>query len=85
MVAMVEVCAIFFPHPCSRHKLMDGRYNTFYVLYPVGISSECALAFKALSPAEEFHPLYWWFIVAVLAIYVPGMSTQIPGVFPMIS
>ena len=52
---------------------MDGRYNTFYVLYPVGISSECALAFKALSPAEEFHSLYWWFIVAVLAIYVPGM------------
>ncbi|KAL4979119.1 tyrosine phosphatase-like protein [Aspergillus desertorum] len=48
------------------------RYNTFYVLYPVGISSECALAFKALGPAEKFHPLYWWFVVAVLAIYVPG-------------
>jgi very-long-chain (3R)-3-hydroxyacyl-CoA dehydratase len=63
----------FFPYSCSRHKLMDGRYNTFYILYPVGISSECALAFKALGPAEEFHLLYWWFIVAVLAIYVPGM------------
>ncbi|KAL4752880.1 hypothetical protein BDW72DRAFT_52253 [Aspergillus terricola var. indicus] len=52
------------------------RYNTFYVLYPVGISSECALAFKALGPAKEFHPLYWWFIVAVLAIYVPGIYTH---------
>ncbi|RDW81057.1 protein tyrosine phosphatase-like domain-containing protein [Aspergillus mulundensis] len=48
------------------------RYNTFYVLYPVGISSECILSYKALSSAKEFHPLYWWFIVAVLAIYVPG-------------
>ncbi|KAL4984945.1 tyrosine phosphatase-like protein [Aspergillus falconensis] len=48
------------------------RYNTFYVLYPVGISSECALAFKALGPAKVFHPIYWWFVVAVLAIYVPG-------------
>ncbi|KAL4803686.1 tyrosine phosphatase-like protein [Aspergillus unguis] len=48
------------------------RYNTFYILYPVGISSECTLAFKALGPAKEFHELYWWFIVAVLAIYVPG-------------
>ncbi|KAL4919943.1 tyrosine phosphatase-like protein [Aspergillus aurantiobrunneus] len=48
------------------------RYNTFYVLYPVGISSECTLAVKALSVAEELHALYWWFVVAVLVIYVPG-------------
>ncbi|KAL2870847.1 protein tyrosine phosphatase-like domain-containing protein [Aspergillus lucknowensis] len=48
------------------------RYNTFYVLYPIGISSECTLAVKALPNAEGLHPLYWWFIVAVLTIYVPG-------------
>ncbi|KAL4788274.1 tyrosine phosphatase-like protein [Aspergillus varians] len=48
------------------------RYNTFYILYPIGISSECTLAVKALSAADQLHPLYWWFIVAVLAVYVPG-------------
>ncbi|BCS20611.1 protein tyrosine phosphatase-like domain-containing protein [Aspergillus puulaauensis] len=48
------------------------RYNTFYVLYPIGISSECTLAVKALAGAQELHPLYYWFIVAVLLIYVPG-------------
>ncbi|KAI9367322.1 tyrosine phosphatase-like protein [Aspergillus egyptiacus] len=48
------------------------RYNTFYVLYPIGISSECTLAYKALPNAAELHPLYYWFIVAVLVIYVPG-------------
>ncbi|KAI9931282.1 hypothetical protein AWENTII_004527 [Aspergillus wentii] len=48
------------------------RYNTFYVLYPLGITSECILVVKALGPAAKLHPLYWWFLVAVLAIYVPG-------------
>jgi very-long-chain (3R)-3-hydroxyacyl-CoA dehydratase len=51
----------------------DGRYNTFYVLYPIGISSECIMVWKALKPAAEWNPLYWWFLVVVLAIYVPGM------------
>lgn len=50
------------------------RYNTFYVLYPVGISSECTLAYKALGPARGLHWLYWCFVVAVLVVYVPGMS-----------
>ncbi|KAJ5221504.1 uncharacterized protein N7469_010391 [Penicillium citrinum] len=48
------------------------RYNTFYVLYPVGISSECALVYLALGPAGEIEPLLKWFLIAVLAIYVPG-------------
>lgn len=50
------------------------RYNTFFVLYPLGISSECALIWMAMrGPAhkakdggmEMFYKL-------VLAIYVPG-------------
>lgn len=49
------------------------RYNTFYVLYPVGISSECVLVVKGLKPAAELYPLYRWFLVVVLVIYVPGM------------
>ncbi|GIK03324.1 hypothetical protein Aspvir_007393 [Aspergillus viridinutans] len=48
------------------------RYNTFYVLYPIGISSECIMVWKALKPAAEWNPLYWWFLVVVLVIYVPG-------------
>jgi very-long-chain (3R)-3-hydroxyacyl-CoA dehydratase len=50
----------------------DDRYNTFYVLYPIGISSECIMVWKALKPAAEWNPLYWWFLVVVLVIYVPG-------------
>ncbi|KAJ5126036.1 hypothetical protein N7448_005346 [Penicillium atrosanguineum] len=48
------------------------RYNTFYVLYPIGISSECTLIFKALGPAAEIDPLFRWALIAILAIYVPG-------------
>jgi very-long-chain (3R)-3-hydroxyacyl-CoA dehydratase len=49
------------------------RYNTFYVLYPIGITSECTLIFKALGPAGELNPLFQYFLIAVLVIYVPGM------------
>lgn len=48
------------------------RYNTFYVLYPIGISSECTLIFKALAPAAQIDPLFRWALIAILAIYVPG-------------
>ncbi len=29
----------------------EGRYNTFYVLYPVGIASEMYLIYHAIEPA----------------------------------
>ncbi|KAE8145742.1 tyrosine phosphatase-like protein [Aspergillus avenaceus] len=48
------------------------RYNTFYILYPLGITSECVMVVKALNPAAEFNPLYRWFLIVVLGIYVPG-------------
>ncbi|PWY87222.1 PTPLA-domain-containing protein [Aspergillus sclerotioniger CBS 115572] len=48
------------------------RYNTFYVLYPLGISSECIMVFKALEPAADVSPLFKWFLVVVLGVYVPG-------------
>jgi len=28
---------------------------------------------KALKPAAELHPAFWWFLVVVLGIYVPGI------------
>ncbi|KAF4979654.1 hypothetical protein FZEAL_4211 [Fusarium zealandicum] len=48
------------------------RYNTFFVLYPVGIFSECTLIWLATGPAGEINELYKWALYAILAIYVPG-------------
>lgn len=53
---------------------MLGRYNTFYVLYPIGITSECTLIYQALGPAAGIDPLFRYFLIAVLVIYVPGAS-----------
>lgn len=60
------------PFPCCKFCAKFGRYNTFYILYPLGISSECALVVKALTPAAELNPLFHWFFIIVLGIYVPG-------------
>lgn len=51
---------------------MRDRYNTFYVLYPIGITSECTLIYQALGPAAGIDPLFQYFLIAVLVIYVPG-------------
>lgn len=48
------------------------RYNTFFVLYPLGISSECWLMYLALEPAQDLSPIYNLFLKAVLVAYVPG-------------
>ena len=48
------------------------RYSAFFVLYPLGIASECWLIFKATPAAAAWH----WSVAAllwvVLACYVPG-------------
>jgi very-long-chain (3R)-3-hydroxyacyl-CoA dehydratase len=48
------------------------RYNTFYVLYPLGISSECWLIYKAVEPAKEMRQEYAWLLQLILFAYVPG-------------
>jgi very-long-chain (3R)-3-hydroxyacyl-CoA dehydratase len=48
------------------------RYNTFFVLYPIGISSECVLMYLALEPAAKQGRGIDWLLKAVLLIYVPG-------------
>lgn len=48
------------------------RYNTFFVLYPIGISSECWLMYKAIEPAKEQYEGLDLLLKAVLLIYVPG-------------
>jgi very-long-chain (3R)-3-hydroxyacyl-CoA dehydratase len=48
------------------------RYNTFFVLYPMGISSECWLIYNAIKPAEKRYPGLAWGFKALLLVYVPG-------------
>lgn len=48
------------------------RYNTFYVLYPMGILSEVWLICLATGPAGEVWVGFEWALYAILAIYVPG-------------
>lgn len=48
------------------------RYNTFYVLYPMGILSEVWLICLATGPAGEVWFGFELALYAILAIYVPG-------------
>ncbi|KAI3336613.1 tyrosine phosphatase-like protein [Xylariaceae sp. AK1471] len=53
--------------PKALHWL---RYHAFFVLYPLGISSEAWLIWRAVGPAEDaVHPLYstalWAYVVFV--------------------
>jgi len=48
------------------------RYNTFFVLYPLGISSECWLIYKAIEPAKKLRQEYAWILQLILFIYIPG-------------
>ncbi len=48
------------------------RYNTFFVLYPVGILSECTMIWSAAEPAADENPLFAYGLYAILLIYIPG-------------
>ncbi|KNG52404.1 3-hydroxy acyl-CoA dehydratase [Stemphylium lycopersici] len=48
------------------------RYNTFLVLYPLGIASECWLVYQAIPLASQRNELFGYAFWAILAIYVPG-------------
>ncbi|KAB8295871.1 hypothetical protein EYC80_008692 [Monilinia laxa] len=49
------------------------RYNTFFVLYPLGISSECWLIYNAVEPARHVYgQVYAWALQLILLIYIPG-------------
>ncbi|TVY34751.1 putative very-long-chain (3R)-3-hydroxyacyl-CoA dehydratase [Lachnellula subtilissima] len=53
------------------------RYNMFFVLYPLGISSECWLIYKAIEPAREIRVEYAW----VLQFYSGGLCSRV--VYPV--
>lgn len=58
------------------------RYNTFFILYPLGISSECWLVWLAATgPAKQYTGVREA-LFAILLIYIPGMCLAVlhPGV-----
>lgn len=48
------------------------RYNTFLILYPIGVASETWLIYRAVGPAAEIDEKIPYGLYAVLATYVPG-------------
>ncbi|KAB8343172.1 hypothetical protein FH972_022762 [Carpinus fangiana] len=49
-----------------------ARYNFFFVLYPLGISCECWLTYKAIPFAMKKDPIIAYIFIGTLVIYVPG-------------
>lgn len=49
-----------------------ARYNTFFVLYPLGISCECWLIYRSIPFAAQISELYALALKVILGIYVPG-------------
>lgn len=50
-----------------------ARYNTFFVLYPMGIASECYLLYQSIPLARmEVDERAAWVLCGILAAYVPG-------------
>lgn len=49
-----------------------ARYNTFFVLYPIGIASECFLIYKTIPLASKVDENYGLALRAILGAYVPG-------------
>ncbi|KAK0773576.1 hypothetical protein LTS02_010951 [Friedmanniomyces endolithicus] len=49
------------------------RYNAFFVLYPLGIGSECWLVWSSQVPGVRRWGVWWErFCWAVLFVYIPG-------------
>ncbi|PHH63044.1 hypothetical protein CDD81_6375 [Ophiocordyceps australis] len=57
---------------CRPAALTWLRYNSFVLLYPIGILSECCLVYLATEPAGVISPLAKYALYAVLVVYVPG-------------
>jgi very-long-chain (3R)-3-hydroxyacyl-CoA dehydratase len=48
------------------------RYTLFYVLYPIGASSEVYLAYLAAPLAHKLHPLAPQVFYVIMMVYIPG-------------
>lgn len=53
--------------------LIWTRYSAFYVLYPVGILSEMAVVYLAITEARSLgHQGHAWGYMAAATLYIPG-------------
>ncbi|EZF75939.1 hypothetical protein H105_02645 [Trichophyton soudanense CBS 452.61] len=62
-----------FP-PDSSINNFYFRYNTFFILYPVGISSECFLIYLTVINASGLLSIFRFTFIAILLVYIPGMA-----------
>ncbi|KAJ8658143.1 hypothetical protein O0I10_006150 [Lichtheimia ornata] len=49
-----------------------ARYNLFFVLYPMGVGSELTMVYQSLPYAQEWNPLYFYFLIGTSLVYLPG-------------
>ncbi|EGE05671.1 PAS2 [Trichophyton equinum CBS 127.97] len=57
----------------SRLLLVWGViYNTFFILYPVGISSECFLIYLTVVNASGLLSIFRFAFITILLVYIPG-------------
>ncbi|KAG1051283.1 hypothetical protein G6F43_006503 [Rhizopus delemar] len=49
-----------------------ARYNFFLILYPLGVFSEMMMVYQALPYAKAINPLYYYGLIAVALVYIPG-------------
>ncbi|PKC16154.1 PTPLA-domain-containing protein [Rhizophagus irregularis] len=56
--------------------LLWCRYTFFFILYPVGAGSESILVFESLRFAIRISQSFYWILVILLLIYVPGFYTM---------
>ncbi|KAI9247349.1 tyrosine phosphatase-like protein [Sporodiniella umbellata] len=49
-----------------------ARYNFFFILYPLGVGSEMTMVYQALPYAKLISPWYYFALIAVALIYIPG-------------
>lgn len=52
--------------------LMWLRYTLFYVLYPIGVGSECWLIYQSLDESKKVSPYYKALLQVILVTYIPG-------------
>jgi very-long-chain (3R)-3-hydroxyacyl-CoA dehydratase len=60
------------------------RYNLFFILYPLGISSEMALVYKSILYAKKRDERLEWVLYGILGIYFPGKFCLFSHVFLII-
>jgi very-long-chain (3R)-3-hydroxyacyl-CoA dehydratase len=56
------------------------RYSMFYVLYPIGFLSECAMVYLAVGPLKQRGEAWPYISYFCLSLYIPG---ELLGIVPL--